>query len=214
MGTWWRGRSWRRGFRVVAVAPDGMTAVAFLVTWISPRVLGEDAVRSGILIMLVEFMLIHATGILGNLAEERVASGVRRAAPFVVFATVYAGFIGLFIHMFQAWWPAVAFGWLCLGKAATLWRRSDVPAEEQARITSLWALSAILYMTLIVITAMVPVPRFGVADAPVQLLGSINAWESPHRFIAFGFLYFSLLATLKWVDAWLRDRELERTIGP
>jgi len=114
------------------------------------------------------------------------------------------------MHMFEAWWPAVAFGWLCLGKAASLWRRSEAPAEEQAGTKFLWALSALLYVTLIVITAMAPMPRFGIADAPIQLFGSVNGWENPHRFVAFGFLYFSLLATLKWVDAWLRDRELDR----
>ena len=52
--------------RAIAAAPDAVTCASFLLLWIAPTALGLDAVRGALLLMVVEFLLIHATAMLGG----------------------------------------------------------------------------------------------------------------------------------------------------
>ncbi|MBK9668648.1 MAG: hypothetical protein IPO74_01140 [Thermomonas sp.] len=63
--------------RLLAGLPDAITAGFFLALWIAPQWLGPNALRTGLLMMLVEFILMHATGILGSMALAD-AGGSRR----------------------------------------------------------------------------------------------------------------------------------------
>ena len=58
--------------RLATALPDAVTAGVFAYIWIAPLALGEGAVRNAMLLMLVEFVLVHASGFLGGvvLAEE------------------------------------------------------------------------------------------------------------------------------------------------
>lgn len=51
--------------RLLAALPDSLTALFFLSVWIRPLDFGHNGVRNGTLIMLVEFILVHASGVLG-----------------------------------------------------------------------------------------------------------------------------------------------------
>ena len=45
----------------IAALPDTVTGGVFLTLWISPFAFGQHGVRNGMLVMLVEFLLVHAT---------------------------------------------------------------------------------------------------------------------------------------------------------
>ena len=46
--------------RTFGALPDALTALYFLSLWLFPLLFGPHAVRNGMLLMLVEFLLLHA----------------------------------------------------------------------------------------------------------------------------------------------------------
>ena len=54
------------GLQKLMALPDAITASAFVSLWIAPLWLGSRAVSNALLTMLVEFVLIHAAGMLGG----------------------------------------------------------------------------------------------------------------------------------------------------
>ena len=46
-------------FRLVTALPSAALAVTFLITWIAPYTFGEQVVRRLVLLMLLEFIIIH-----------------------------------------------------------------------------------------------------------------------------------------------------------
>lgn len=183
---------------LLAALPDGLTAGFFLLLWLVPGWLGEDALRTGLLMMIVEFLLIHATGILGQIALG-ADPGRKRWRAVAGFSLLYLLFIGAWSFAFEAWWPLLALLWLVAGKLALALQ--PVPgAEKLERLKSDWALSVIFYLGGVLATVMLPLPQLGVSDAVVaaaDLPGSGHWVDAPHTVVAFGLAYFALLATSK-----------------
>src|SRR5690606_39729714 len=96
------------------------------------------------------------------------------------------------------------FGWLLLGKLAIV-HGADAGSSRAARASSrAWAMSGIAYVSSLVVTALMPLPRLGFGDAVLSQLGlpGSGAWvEQPQRAVAAGALYFGMLAWFKWVAA-------------
>lgn len=187
--------------RLTAAVPDAITAGFFLAVWIAPLKLGAGSVRTAMLIMLVEFVLIHASGFLGAFALAGTAPRRKRVLAIAGFGLFYALFIGAFMAAFKAWWPAAVFGWLLVGKLARVLARSD-PAASQ-RLMSAWAASVLFYILGVFATLFLPLPKLGIDAATIPQLGLVGsgAWvDEPHRVVAFGLLYFAALAWFKWAD--------------
>lgn len=183
--------------RLAAAGPDAVTAGVFLTLWISPLALGASGVRNAVLVMLVEFVLIHAAGFLGGLLLNPALPRGRRVLVLAGFAGFYLMFVGAFMLAFQEWWPVLVFGWLILGKFGLIVTGRGA-SEAQA---SVWGMSALIYLLGAFATILLPLPRLGVGAEVVGQLGlpGSGLWvEQPHRVLAFGFLYFALLAAFKW----------------
>ena len=185
--------------RFLAALPDAVSALAFACLWAFPLAFGESGVRKGMLVMLVEFILIHSTAFLGAMAFAESASRTRRVAMLAGFALLYLGFIAAFSLAFDAWWPFLAFGWLLLGKLRIVFHaRAD---SASGGVQAIWALSALAYLGAVFATVFLPLPRLGLAEAvlPQLRLPGSGLWvEQPHRVVAAGMLYFGLLAWIKW----------------
>ena len=185
--------------RLLAGLPDAITAAFFLLLWTAPQWLGPNALRTGLLMMLVEFILMHATGILGSMALVDAGNARRQWKPILAFSGLYLLFIAGYAWGFKAWWPLLALAWLVAGKLAMAWQ--PLPdADKRDRLQAEWALSAMLYLVGVFITTFLPLPRLGL-DAQVvaaaDLPGS-GAWvNKPHTVVAFGLFYFGLMATSK-----------------
>lgn len=184
--------------RLLAPLPDTVSATLFGWLWVSPLALGADGVRNAMLVMLVEFVLIHSTAFLGAAAFATNASRLRRVGMLGAFGALYLVFIAAFAAAFDAWWPFLAFGWLLLGKLRVIFGAREVEGGGPAAI---WAMSALAYLFAVFATLFLPLPRLGLGESVVsqlQLPGS-GAWvEQPHRVLAAGVLYFGLLAWSKW----------------
>lgn len=185
--------------RRIAALPDAITAGFFLLLWIVPQWLGPAALRTGLLMMLVEFVLMHATGMLGGMALANAGDARRQWKPILLFGAFYLLFIAAWSWIFEAWWPLLALAWLVAGKLALAWQ--PLPdADKRDRLQSDWAISALAYLCGVFVTLMLPLPRLGLdADivAAARLPGSGEWVDKPHTVVAFGLLYFGVLATAK-----------------
>lgn len=189
--------------RVLSALPDAITAGFFLLLWIVPQWLGPTALRTGLLMMLVEFILMHATGILGGMALSNAGDTHRQWKPILLFSSMYLLFIAVWAWTFRAWWPLLALAWLVAGKFA-LALQPLPDADKRDRIMSDWGISALAYLGGVFATLMLPVPRLGLTGdvvAAADLPGSGEWVDKPHTVVAFGLLYFAVLATGK-LRAW------------
>jgi hypothetical protein len=187
--------------RALAALPDAASATVFMALWIAPLAFGGSGVRNAMLVMLVEFILVHATGFLGVAAFAGNASRLRKVGMLAGFGVLYLVFIAAFSSAFDAWWPFLAFGWLLLGKLGIVFGARDAAGLSARDAPQAWAMSALAYIVAVFATLFLPLPRLGLEQAvlePLQLPGS-GVWvEQPHRVIAAGALYFGMMAWVKW----------------
>lgn len=208
----------------LAALPDAVTAAAFFAVWVNPFVFGPLSVKTAALTMLVEFVLIHATGVLTGFlgpADDAPRHGRwQRRGMLAVVCGFYLLMIAAFAWSFGAWWPFVAFAWLVVGKV--LWARRDAAAaagrwedahDSMGRRMAAWAGSVVAYLGACFATIVPPVPRWGMTVERQPDFGLAEAggglWiDEPHRVVAMGVLYFSLLAAGKFVAAMWQRRGL------
>lgn len=186
--------------RLLAALPDAVTAAIFLSLWIAPLWLGPDGVRNAMLVMLVEFILIHASVFFGS-ALLGTGSTARRPATLLGFTLFYGLFVAAFAFAFKAWWPFAAFAWLLVGKVTIALDRSRSAPERLRRMQSEQVLATITYLGGVFATTLLPVPQLGIDAEVVAQLGLPGGglWvDQPHTVIAFGVFYFGLLAWSKW----------------
>lgn len=197
--------------RALSALPDALTAGWFLVVWCAPLAFGGHGVRNALLVMLVEFIIVHASGFLG-VTSLAVAERATRLKMLFGFAAFYLLFIAAWAWMFRAWWPFLAFGWLWVGKLVVAMDRRRPAEERQQRMMSGWALSVLFYLGGVFATLFLPLPRLGFATvdpAALDLPGSGEWVSHPQTVVAFGAIYFLMQAWSKW-----RDWKLPATAAP
>ena len=195
--------------RLIAILPDAVTAVFFLAVWIAPMTFGEGGVRNAMLIMLVEFVLIHATGGLGASVFREDLTRARRLMIILGTSVFYVLFVSAFALIFKAWWPFLAFAWLLVGKLAIAFDPRRTSNERRVAMQQRWGTTVVVYLLGVFATVVLPLPRLGISAAVVPQLGLTGSglWvEQPHTVIAFGALYFGVLA-------WLGAREASARIA-
>lgn len=211
----------RPGFGNVASAlPDALSALTFLVCWLVPSWLGYDWIKTLMLVMLIEFIVIHSSGFLLTMVYGD-ASRAAKTKALVAIGAFYLIFVGAFCLAFSALWPLIAFGWLLMSKFVVVWFDRKPDLAERHRQIDLWALSVAAYLGFVFATTLLPIPALGI-DATARAAAAIpgtGAWvDEPQRVIVFGFLYFGTLALVKagtWrVPAVLRTPKPMPPTGP
>jgi hypothetical protein len=189
--------------RMVAALPDAVTAAFFLVLWVHPSVLGAGALRTGLLIMLVEFILLHASAMIGGSLLGRTPGSRFPWTLLLGFAAMYLVFIAAYAWAFRQWWPLLAFAWLLLGKASLAFDRKLPTSDRAHRLQSGWAVGCLAYLLGAFATIFIPLPRLGLSSgvvAQAELAGSGHWVSYPHTVVAFGLFYFGVLALVKATD--------------
>jgi hypothetical protein len=157
-------------------------------------------VRNGMLIMLVEFILVHASGFLGGQIFAERISRSRRFLILAGFSVFYLIFVATFALSFDQWWPYIAFGWLMLGKFASVLARNLPSGERLKQLETEWGIGAVVYILGVFVTVILPMPAFGITPDVIRNLDLPGGgmWvDEPQRVIAFGVLYFSLIGLYK-----------------
>lgn len=189
--------------RTFGALPDALTAGFFVVLWVAPQLLWPQALRTGLLMMLVEFILVHAAGMLGGMVLAREGERSQRWKPIIGFGALYLVFIAAWSWQFQAWWPFLALGWLLAGKLSLV-LQSLPTADTRHQLQSNWAIGVMAYLAGVFLTTFLPLPRLGLTHpvvAAADLPGGGGHWLShPQSVVAFGAFYFSVLALVKAFD--------------
>lgn len=189
--------------RIVPALPDAATAVFFLLLWCAPHWLPAYALETALALMAVEFILLHATVMLGS-SVMSVEAGARRPwGRLIGLSLAYLLFVVVWSWLFQALWPLVAFAWLLLSKLRLLFQPGPSQTQRQ-RMYSDWGIASMAYFGACIATAFLPVPGLGLTPdvvAAARLAGGGLWVEQPQTVVAAGALYFSLVS-LSRLLAW------------
>lgn len=193
----------------LAALPDFGLAAFALITWIRPSVFGLHWIRWFVLLMLVEFIVVHSSAFLGTIAFSR-ESAVRRIKGTILVSLFYTVFLVGFALGFKTWWPIVTFWLLSANRLAGVLLGQAPSGAEQELIKRGWAAGAVFYILGVMVTILLPLPRLGINPhvvAQLDLPGSGEWISHPHRAVAFAFVYFLAVAlSERKGHQWARDR--------
>jgi hypothetical protein len=172
----------------------------FLVTWLDPGRLGAGAVAYAVLLMLLEFVVMHSSAFLGSAS---FAPGPRRARVVALLglSAFYFVFVAGFALAFGSWWPVTSFLVLTVNRILAYVAAALPSGEEQIAIQRGLAASALLYLSGAFVTVFLPIPRLGITAGwlAAHPLPSSGLWvEEPQRPVVFGLLYFTALGVSEW----------------
>ncbi len=195
--------------RIAAAVPDFALAAGFLITWIAPATFGQRAVAYLMLVMLLEFIIVHASGFMGSVILNEPLSRRTRFKALLGLGAFYGLFAAAFSAAFRAWWPLWTIFLLTLNRLLAVLTGELPEGRERAYVRRSWAVAALLYLVFVLVTTLLPVPRFGITAEVVRAQGlpGSGLWiDAPHRVLAFGFLYFlatglSELVSHRWLPA-------------
>lgn len=189
------------GGRIIAGGPAAAFALWFAWLWHSPLAAGGTAIRTATAVMLVEFVLVHASALLGAIVLSQATSRRVKFACIAGMSLLYLVFIAAFVSHAGAWWPVAVFAGLVAGKAVLAFGASG--EDQRHRLHSDWAVAVLAYIAGVTAMVLLPVPRLGLtADVVAQLhLAGGGLWvDRPHTVIAFGAFYFGTLALVRLLD--------------
>lgn len=191
-----------RGARLIGALPDAITAAACFWVWLLPFALGPGAVKTVVLMMLMEFLLVHGTGFFTVIAFMDDLSRWKRLAAMGGLLAFYALFVGAFAWIFRAWWPVWVFAWLVVAKATWIFLAPLDRAAEMNRQIVAWAFSVAAYLGAVFAGLVLPLPQLGITTDIVPTLGlpGSGEWmERPHTAVAGMAFYYVAIAAFKWV---------------
>ena len=187
--------------RLLAALPEAITAAVFMIAWVTPTRLGPAYVKDLTLVMAMEFVVIHSSIFYAVIAGVDIPRG-KRIAWLAGLSSMYLVFVFGFAVGYKSTWPIFAFAWLFASRFLHVWL-SPVSSEVEAkRMVNMWAVSVVAYLFGAFTVNLVAIPKLGMTSAfESSMMQSGGAgWSSggPHTTLAFGLMYFSILAFAKF----------------
>lgn len=181
---------------LISAFPDAVLCAAYLLTWFYPTALGPRVLAFLVMVALLEFVVMHSAPFSGLVA----LSALRRSIKVLALGglgALYMLFAWSFSASFGTMWGAVSFFGLMLNRVLGV-LIGQVPRGEQTTFMgAMWVICGVTYLFGIAFAAMAPIPRFGITDAVIEsqhfTVGGLLT-EQPHRTMAFGALYFGVVA--------------------
>ena len=178
----------------VNAAPDAALAAVYVYAWRSPSSFGLAHTRGLILLMAMEFIVVHASPFLGRVVLSERPRG-QRLLYVLALAALYSVFVGGFALAFKTWWPLGSFWGLVCNRLLILLPGQAPAGGELDLLQRGWA-AAIGFFTLALFLSLIPFPPLGVTHAvraALHLPGGV--WgECPQNALAAGAAYFGLTA--------------------
>ena len=187
--------------RLLAALPEAITAAVFLIAWVTPERLGPAYVKDLTLVMAMEFVVIHSSIFYAVIAGVDLPRG-KRIAWLAGLSCIYLVFVFGFAIGYKSTWPIFAFAWLFASRFLHVWL-SPVSSEVEAkRMVNMWAVSVVAYLFGAFTISLVGMPKLGMTSAfeSSMMQSGAAGWSSggPHATLAFGLIYFSILAFAKF----------------
>jgi len=188
--------------RLIAALPDAITAGVFLTAWLTPQRFGPEYVRNLTLVMAMEFIVIHSSVFYAVIASIDIARG-KRIKWLLALSSLYVVIVLGFALEYKSTWPFAAFGWLLVSRFLHLWTLPTGSREaEGKRMVQLWAVSVVAYLAGAFMSALVELPPLGMDSRFISSMmqSGGTGWSAgqAHGTLAFGLLYFSILALAKF----------------
>ncbi len=193
---------------LLAGVPDAVTSCWCLMVWMDPLAASTDAVKGVVLMMLMEFILLNATGFFTAIPFMIDLGRSTRVAMLLGLSALYLLLVAGFALPFHALWPFFAFGWLAFGKVIWVLRNRRVNGNDQMWLMGAWAFSVAAYLGAVGAGLTMHLPTLGIVPAIVPSLhmpGGGEWMETPHKAVAAGVFYFAALALFKWLHAAVRS---------
>lgn len=191
--------------------PDFALALACLAAWIAPARVEPGLVRSMLMIMLLEFIIIHSSAFMGTVVLSKATRGAR-ARAIALLGLFYSLFVAGFALAFRTAWPVVTFWGLSLNRLLGVLLGQAPAGEELLLVRRGWAAHAMFYLLAVFLTTPFPVPRLGLTDDVLPTLGLTGGglWvEHPQHLLAAGVVYFAAVGLSgAHGHRWLRERDL------
>lgn len=184
---------------IFSSVPDFLMGAAFLATWIDPYALGDGMLPYLMLVMLLEFIIIHSSAFIGNIMYGDL-SKQKKITMMLGFFGFYTLFVLAFSLGFGEWWPIVAFTGLMLNRMLSVLVGNLPEGAERERVRSMWAVNVFCYIVGVFATILLPIPALGITPEAIAQAGLTGEgiWiEEPYRLAAFGFLYFSAVGSIE-----------------
>jgi hypothetical protein len=175
-----------------------------------------------VLTLLLEFFVLNAGGFLAFLMYDPQTPARKRSLQVAGLGAGYLVFISAFALAFNAWWMLGAFAWLCFSKIQAIWTGAPPTERDRWHAGASWALGVAVFLGAVFLSvSFYPLPAFG-AGAEMRDAAGFDAnggiWEAePHRALAGGVLYFTLMGLCRPFLAWAQTRsprEQERNVRP
>lgn len=184
---------------IAGAIPDFALGLVFALAWVAPGRLEPWVVKWLLLTMLLEFVIIHSTAVLGSAVFTNHDPRKRLAivVPLVLFYCVFALGFSLGFH---TWWPLVSFLLLTANRMTPLITRPALANDERIMLGASWAGTTVCYLAGVFVTTLAPIPRLGLTPGEVAALHLEGGglWiDQPWRVIAFGAFYFTAVGVLE-----------------
>ena len=187
--------------------PDFGLGLTFIAAWIAPGMFGNEMVSNLLLVMMMEFVILHSSAFMGVV----LLSGMKprkKSISLVGIGLLYSSFVVAFSYVFGSWWPVIAFWGMIFNRLQGVLMKKPGPVNEKIILAKSWVVGMICYLGFVMVTSIVPLPAFGVTSNMITgVIGNAGgSWvEEPQTVLAFGFLYFCTTAYSELYNhAWLR----------
>ncbi len=175
----------------------GMAALFYMAWWRPDELENGRWVKLGVGVMVLEFILVHSGGVLHHAMEAKAAWG--RFKTVLGLTALYTLFGISIALVFKSWWLFGSYALVMSGRLWALfaghWTDMD-QAISQRRMVS----SVLLYLGLMMVTLILPVPRGGLTPALINTVRSGNGGEwadHPEKALAMGTAYFLILGLIE-----------------
>ena len=83
---------------IFAAIPDAVTSAAYLIAWMAPLRFGNDLVMSLMLMLLMEFLVVHSGGFIGLTVLSETATRRTKSFAIVGFGAFYMLVVGAVLY--------------------------------------------------------------------------------------------------------------------
>ena len=124
--------------------PDFGMGLTFILTWIVPGMFGKEMVSNLLLIMMMEFIILHSSVFMGIV----LLSGMNRrkkSISLVGIGLFYSCFVVAFSYVFGSWWPVVAFWGMIFNRLMGVLMKKPEPVNEKIILAKSWVVGMIVW---------------------------------------------------------------------
>jgi hypothetical protein len=195
---------------LTAAVPDLTFGLVCLATWFWADRMPSWLLSYIVLVMLLEFIVIHSSAFLGSMAY---GDDPKKKSPKALLGL--GGFYSLFVLgfclAFKTAWPMLSFWGQTINRLMGPMLGANLSGRQRAYVRGMWAISGGLYFVGAFVCSLMPWPRLGVTYEIVAAanLSGEGLWiDEPWRPVVFGFFYFTGVGLFElFQERWLKHAQ-------